>query len=156
MRDRLLRGWAQVQALASTEGRQHPLRALLRYALAAFLAFAGIGHLVRPEEFLAQVPTWMPAPDAVVLLSGIVEIALAVVLLVPRWRRLVGVIVALFFVAVLPGNIAQYTEGRDAFGLDSDGARATRLALHPLLWVWAAVAGDLWPRPRRSARLSRP
>jgi uncharacterized membrane protein len=117
--------------------------------LAAFLATAGAGHFLRPDEFLQQVPPYLPAPGLLVAASGVVELALAAALVaLPRHRRLVGVLVALFFVAVLPGNIAQYTEARDAFGLDSDAARLVRLALHPLLWLWALAAGDLWPRPR--------
>jgi len=130
--------------------RQSFPRLLLRWALAAFLATAGVGHFLRPEEFLAQVPPYLPAPELLVAVSGAVELGLAVALVVlPRHRRTVGLLVAVLFLAVLPGNIAQYTEGRDAFGLDSDAARLTRLVLHPMLWLWASVAGDLWPRPRR-------
>jgi len=130
-------------------GRQKLPRVLLRWALAAFLALAGVGHFLQPEEFLAQVPPYLPAPELLIAVSGAVELGLAVALVVlPRHRRTVALLVALLFLAVLPGNIAQYTEGRDAFGLESDAARLTRLALHPLLWLWALAAGDVWPRPR--------
>jgi uncharacterized membrane protein len=99
----------------------------------------------------------MPAPEAVVLVSGLVELVLAAaLLLLGRWRRPVGVVVALFFLAILPGNIAQFTEARDAFGLTSDTARAIRLALHPLLWLWALAAADLWPPVRRAETLRPP
>jgi uncharacterized membrane protein len=125
-------------------------RMLLRWALAGFLAFAGVGHFARPDEFLAQVPPYLPAPELLVAASGVVELLLAVALVaLPRHRRIVGFVVLLFFLAVLPGNIAQYTEGRDAFGLNTDGERLTRVLLSPLLWLWATAAGDLWPRPRR-------
>jgi uncharacterized membrane protein len=137
--------------------RQTMPRLLLRWALAAFLATAGAGHFLRPEDFLQQVPPYLPQPELLVAVSGIAELALALALVVlPRHRRVVGLLVALLFLAVLPGNIAQYTEGRDAFGLDSDVARLTRLALHPLLWLWALAAGDVWPRqrPRRVPRHS--
>jgi len=134
------------------DARQSLPRALLRWALAAFLATAGAGHFLRPDEFLQQVPPYLPAPELLVAVSGVVELGLALALVaLPRHRRLVGLLVALLFLAVLPGNIAQYTEARDAFRLDSDAARLTRLALHPLLWLWALVAGDLWPRPRARA-----
>ena len=134
--------------LGPLDTRQRAGRRLLRWALAGFLGTAGIGHLLRPEEFLQQVPPYLPGPEALVALSGVVEIGLALALLVlPRHRRAVGLLAALFFLAVLPGNIAQYTEARDAFRLDSDAARLVRLALHPLLWLWASTAGDLWPRP---------
>jgi uncharacterized membrane protein len=124
-------------------------RRLLRWALAAFLAVAGVGHFTRPQEFLAQVPPYLPAPELLVAVSGVVELGLALALVaLPRYRRSVGFLVLLFFLAVLPGNIAQYTEARDAFGLNSDAARLIRVLLSPLLWVWATAAGDLWPKPR--------
>jgi len=135
-------------AAAPRTERQRPLGRLLRLSLAAFLAFAGTGHFLRAEEFLAQVPPYLPAPELLVLVSGAVELLLAAALLLPRRRGAVGLLVALFFVAVLPGNIAQFTEARDAFGLDTDLARGVRLALHPLLWLWALGAGDLLPSPR--------
>jgi len=137
-------------ALGPLEGRQTVPRRLLRWALAAFLATAGIGHFVRPDEFLAQVPPYLPAPELLIAVSGVVELVLAAALVVfPRHRRLVGAAVLLLLIAVLPGNIAQYTEARDAFGLDTDAARLTRVLLSPLLWLWASAAGDLWPRPAR-------
>lgn len=136
--------------LRRVDGPQSPVRLLLRLALAGFLASAGVGHLIDPEQFLAQVPPYLPAPELLVLVSGVIELVLAAALvLLPRRRAAVGIVVLLFFLAVLPGNIAQYTEGRDAFGLDTDMARLVRVLLSPLLWVWALAATDVWPRPRR-------
>nr|WP_269329380.1 hypothetical protein [Kineosporia babensis] len=109
------------------------------------LAFAGVAHLTSArEEFQAQVPSWFPAdPDAVVLASGVVEIGLGAALLA-TWRQphrsRLGKIAALFFLAVFPGNIAQFAEGRDAFGLDTDTKRAVRLLFQPLLMLWALKA----------------
>ena len=135
--------------LAPDDTPQSRPRTLLRWALAAFLGFAGVQHFINPDEFLAQVPPYLPAPELLVAISGVAEIMLAVALVaLPRWRRAVGFAVLLFFLAVLPGNIAQYTEARDAFGLNTDAARLTRVLLSPLLWVWATAAGDVWPRPR--------
>jgi len=146
-----LPGW-----LGPLEARQTWPRRFLRWALAGFLGTAGVGHFLRPDEFLQQVPPYLPAPELLVVLSGVAELGLALALVVlPRHRRAVGFLVALLLLAVLPGNIAQYTEARDAFGLDSDAARLTRLALHPLLWLWASIAGDLWPHPRARAGLNR-
>ena len=71
-------------------------------------------------------------------------------LLVARKRRgLVGVITALFFVAVFPGNIAQWVEHRDAFGLDTDMKRFVRLFFQPVL-----IALAIWSTrtPRRADR----
>jgi uncharacterized membrane protein len=48
-----------------------------------------------------------------------------------------GIATALFFIAIFPGNINQYVEGIDAFGLSTDQARLTRLFFQPLLVIWA-------------------
>lgn len=111
-----------------------------RFALAAALVVAGVGHLtVSRVEFQAQVPLWVPLdPDIVVVASGVVEIGLGVLLAVARkYRRHVGWATALFFVAIFPGNIAQYLTGTNAFGLDTDEARFTRLFFQPVLVLWA-------------------
>ena len=122
------------------------IRGIGQVALGAALLTAGIGHLTKArKEFQAQVPTWFPVePDKVVLGSGIVEIGLGTAL-VAMWkqpaRRRLGALVAAFFVAVFPGNIAQLVEHRDAFGLDTDRKRALRLLGQPVLvaWAWATT-----------------
>lgn len=132
------------------------LRPAGQVALGAALAGAGIGHLsVQRQEFQAQVPAWFPGdPDLVVLASGVVEIVLGGALLAtwkqPR-RAMVGAATAAFFVAVFPGNIAQYREGVDAFGLDTDAKRAVRLLFQPVLVAAALGATDAL-RTLRSAR----
>jgi uncharacterized membrane protein len=109
-------------------------------ALGAALVYAGIGHLTfSRQEFQAQVPVWLPLdPDFVVLASGVVEITLGLGLLsAGRIASYFGIITALFFVAIFPGNINQYLEGIDAFGLTTDQARLSRLFFQPLLVLWA-------------------
>lgn len=117
-----------------------PFRTAARLLLGAALMFAGTGHLTFARaEFQAQVPGWLPLDvDFVVLASGIVEIALGLLLIfVRRKRQLVGWVVAAFFLAVFPGNLHQYFSHTDAFGLNSDSARAIRLIFQPLLMLWA-------------------
>ncbi len=124
------------------------LRDVGRWLLAGFLVFAGVSHFANAEEFLAQVPSWLPWRDGVVAVSGVVEIALGLALVaLPRHRQLAGWCAAAFFVAVFPGNIAQFVEGTDAFGLDSDAARGVRLLFQPLLVLWALWCTGAWPRP---------
>lgn len=129
----------------------HHLRTAARFLLGAFLVFAGVAHFVSREAFRAQVPSWFPlGEDVTVIASGVVEIALGLALLLaPAARRhVVGIVVAAFFVAVFPGNVAQYAEGVDAFGLDTDRARLARLFFQPLLVLWAVWSTDAWPRRR--------
>ncbi len=123
------------------------LRTVLRWLLGGALVGAGIGHLTtQRSEFQAQVPGWFPIDeDVVVIASGIVEIALGAALIgLPRHRVIVGTVVAAFFVVIFPGNIAQWTEGVDAFGLDTDEQRFARLFFQPVLVIWALGATGAW------------
>ena len=118
-----------------------------RILLGLMLVYTGVSHLTfARQEFQAQVPPWIPLkPDLVVFLSGFVEITLGLSLLaLYRYKTYVGLTVALFFVAVFPGNIAQYTEHRAAFGLNTDTARLVRLFFQPLLVAWALWSTGAW------------
>ena len=132
------------------EGLLRSLRAVSQVALGVVLVSAGVSHLtVSRIEFQAQVPTWLPLdPDFVVISSGIVEILLGLAL-ITLWplRKRVGLVTALFFVAIFPGNINQFVNGIDAFGLNSDAARATRLLFQPVLVLWALWSTDALRRP---------
>jgi len=113
-----------------------------RTLLGLALVGAGVAHLTTArEEFRAQVPEFVPLDaDTTVLASGVVEIALGSALVLARQRRTtVGWVVAAFFVAVFPGNLAQWVHHRDGFGLDTDTKRFVRLFFQPLL-----VAAALW------------
>ena len=135
------------------------VRAVAQIVLGGLMLAAGVSHLTTlREEFRAQVPPWLPLDaDLVVVASGFVEVVLGLAMLA-IWRqparRWTGVVLALFFVAVFPGNVAQLVEGRDAFGLDTDAERAARLLFQPVLIAWAlrstrtraAAPGDQHPR----------
>ena len=111
------------------------------------LAYAGTGHLTTSrQEFQAQVPTLLEEyADFVVLASGVVEIALGVGLIALwKYRVQLGWAVAAFFVAIFWGNISQYVNGVDAFGLNSDRARLIRLFFQPLLVMWALGSTGAW------------
>jgi uncharacterized membrane protein len=128
--------------------------------LGAVLLFAGVSHLTTQRQaFRAQVPAWMPlGEDFVVIASGVVEIVLGVALIallvrsLARHQVVVGLVVALFFVAVFPGNIAQWAEHKNAFGLDTDTKRLVRLFFQPLLVVWALWSTGAWAQLRRRER----
>ncbi|MET0466789.1 MAG: DoxX family membrane protein [Chitinophagaceae bacterium] len=113
---------------------------IARVVLGLFMLLAGVGHLTfQRQEFQAQVPNWVPmGKDNVVVLSGLVEISLGLAMLLARkYRVQTGMVLAVFYVLVFPGNIAQYANGIDAFGLDTDGKRLARLFFQPVLIAWA-------------------
>ena len=127
---------------------------IFRILLALFMTYAGFSHLTFNRiEFQAQVPDWLPlSKDLVVILSGIVEMVLGLALLFwKKQRATIGWALAIFFVLVFPGNVAQYLDGKDAFGaLDSDRARLIRLFFQPVLIAWALWSSGAWRAWRNS------
>jgi uncharacterized membrane protein len=137
------------------------LKSLAQIALGAFLLSAGISHLgSNRTEFLAQVPTWLPLDaDFVVVASGLVEITLGVllfttVLVFKKYRSRVGLITGLFFILIFPGNINQYVNQIDAFGLDTDTKRLIRLFFQPPLVIWALWSSGAFKLIKNLGRLN--
>ena len=131
------------------------LRNASQLLLGAALGYAGIGHLTTNRlEFQAQVPTLLKDyADFVVLASGVIETSLGAGLIVLwKYRVQIGWLTALFFIAIFWGNISQYINHTDAFGLNSDRARAIRLLFQPLLVIWALWSTGAW-RSYRAKRV---
>ena len=104
------------------------------------MILAAIGHFTfQRADFQAQVPNWIPLEkDLVVILSGVVEISLGLAMIFWTKQKVrVGIVLAIFYVLIFPGNIAQYMNGTDAFGLNTDQSRLIRLFFQPVLIVWA-------------------
>ena len=122
------------------------VKLIFRLLLGAALIFAGTGHLTFSRTtFQAQVPTWLPLDaDFVVVASGIVEITLGLWLVSGFRTDLAGLVTAAFFIAIFPGNISQWLTHTDAFGLNTDSARFTRLFFQPLLVLWALWSTGGW------------
>ena len=135
-----------------------PIQSIFCKLLGGFLVLAGFGHLSGlRQEFLAQVPAWLPVDgDLVVVLSGVVEIILGVglIILPGRYRVITGWATAVFFVLIFPGNISQYVNRIDAFGLTSDLSRFIRLFFQPVLVIWALWSTGAW-KAWRSWRATR-
>jgi glutathione peroxidase-family protein/uncharacterized membrane protein len=119
------------------------LQNIMKIVLGSFMTLAGIGHMTfQREEFQAQVPSWLPKDpafiDFVVLSSGVLEVLLGLSLIfLIKYKVNIGIALALFYVAVFPGNISQYTNEISAFGLDTDQKRFIRLFFQPVLILWA-------------------
>jgi uncharacterized membrane protein len=131
------------------------IKKLAQAILGAALIAAGSSHLgSNRQQFQAQVPTWLPLdPDFVVIASGIVEIILGISLLTLwRYRTQVGLTVALFFILIFLGNINQYVNQIDAFGLNTDRERLIRLFFQPALVMWAIWSTDSWRYLKRVSR----
>jgi uncharacterized membrane protein len=122
-------------------------KVVARGILAIALIFAGVAHLTYARvEFQAQVPIWLPVdPDFVVVASGVVEVILGALLLTwGKVAKLAGLATAMFFIAIFAGNVNQFVEGIDAFGLNTDEARFVRLFFQPVLVAWALWSTGAW------------
>ncbi|MFB9052783.1 hypothetical protein ACFFVB_06785 [Formosa undariae] len=118
---------------------------IFRIILGSIMVLAAIGHLTfQRDEFQAQVPNWIPlSKDLVVILSGLVELGFGLSMIFWKKERVkIGIALALFYILIFPGNIAQYMNGTDAFGLDTDTKRLVRLFFQPVLVIWALWSTD--------------
>jgi uncharacterized membrane protein len=132
-------------------------RLIGRVLLGSFLTFTGISHFTAREAFTAQVPPWMPFTDAVIIVSGAIELVLAAGLFFApaALRPVVGWMLAGFFLLIFPGNISQYVTGTDEFGMVTEGARLFRLFLQPVLIVWALWCTGAWASYRATRESKR-
>jgi len=119
---------------------------IFKKILGVFLVCIGISHFIVQEEFINQVPLWLPLEyDLVVLISGAVEISLGTLLLfLPKQRIGLGWMIATYFILIFPGNISQYVNQKDAFGLNTNELRLYRLFIQPILIGWTLWATGAW------------
>lgn len=129
------------------------IRAVMRIVMAAFFAAGFVLHLRATDALIAITPAWVPNPRAVVLATGWIELALAAMLLIPRLRKITGIVIALYVLAVWPANF------KHAFGHiitppipDSWWYHGPRLAFQPVIVWWSLFATRAidWPFGRRS------
>jgi uncharacterized membrane protein len=123
-------------------------RSAMRWTMAALYLFAGFGHFVITDKLLMIVPTWVPFPREVLIITGALEIAGAVALLTPRLRKVAGIMLALYALCVWPANIKHALEGIHLPPLpDSWWYHGPRLAIQPVLIWWALFCSEAidWP-----------
>ncbi|NQD91658.1 DoxX family membrane protein [Pseudomonas sp. CrR25] len=128
----------------------------MRLAMVLALMLAGSDHLLNPQRYLPMMPEVLPYHLELVLFTGVCELAGAVGLLLPRWRRYAAMALALYFVCVFPANLKNALDGLNVEGLPA----ATwyywlRLPFQPLIICWALYAGGLLGRQHPAAATAR-
>ena len=86
-----------------------------------FYLATGVNHLLRPETFIKIMPSWIPFPETMVLISGICEILFAILLVFRKTRRLGAWLIIGLLIVVFPANIQMMLNYRSSN--------------HPLLWL---------------------
>jgi uncharacterized membrane protein len=102
---------------------------------AALFVLAGVGHFVAPDFYLRIMPPYLPWHRPLVLVSGVFEVALGVLLLVPRFSRLAAWGLIALLVAVFPANIYVY-QNQQMFPLNPL-LHLLRLPMQGVLILWA-------------------
>jgi uncharacterized membrane protein len=127
--------------------------ARMRIALVAALLFFGTDHLLTPERYLPMVQGMVPWPQFIVAFTGVCELAGAVGLLVPRLRRLAGIMLAIYFIAVFPANIRNAIQGLSVAGLpEAQWYYWILLFFQPVAVWWALFSARVTPRPESRRR----
>lgn len=136
--------------VACVLGRSATWHDRARWALAAGITVAGVAHLVTPLPFVQHLPTWVPARELLVAVTGVAEVALGAALLAPpRWRPLAGRVLAAYLVAVWPANVYVAVAGVDVSGQPGGVYPWLRLPLQLLFVAWALWSTGAWS-PRRA------
>lgn len=78
------------------------------YLMSALYCFAGISHIIRPTFFLKITPKWVPFPDTVNIIVGLLEIAFGITLLFEVTRNYAAVGIILLLIAVFPANVYHF------------------------------------------------
>lgn len=123
-------------------------RRIARRLLAAFYGLAGVGHLVFTEAVARIVPAWVPEPRAVVVATGVAELAAAAGLLTVRWRVAAGWALAAYALCVWPANFVHAAQDLGSGTGLSAWYHYPRLALQPLIVWWALWASGAAGRRR--------
>ena len=118
------------------------LRRPLLFVMGPLYVVAGVLHFVVPELYVQIVPPILPAPLALVYLSGVAEIAVGVGVLLPRTRQYAAWATVAVLVAIFPANIFMATHGVVVEGMPGGGdpselVRWGRLPLQGVLILWA-------------------
>jgi uncharacterized membrane protein len=131
-------------------------KTLTCWFLALFFALAGVAHFALVDRFAAIVPPALPFKPIIVQLTGVMELAFAIGLLIPRWRRVTGWALSAYLLAVLPANIYMATAGMPLGPLDTPAALWGRVALQfPLIALVLWACGQIGRRPNGTAGSAR-
>ncbi|WP_267643670.1 DoxX family protein [Haloarchaeobius amylolyticus] len=119
------------------------LKRPLLYVMGVLYVVAGVMHFVVPQVYAQIIPPFLPAPLALVYLSGVAEIVLGLGVMVPRTRRVAAWGLIALLVAIFPANVYMATSdvvltGAPAAIRDPSGVgRWARLPLQAVLVLWA-------------------
>lgn len=128
-------------------------RRATRLGMAAAMVFAGVSHWTMPTPFIQHLPSWVPAAETLILLTGGIEVALGAALLLRQpWRRSAGLALAVYLLAVFPSNVYVAIAAVEVEGQPGGWYPWLRLPLQALFIAWALWSTGWRWRQLRSIR----
>jgi len=109
--------------------------------MSVMLTVTGIGHFIYQEGMIMMMPDFLPLKRELVIITGLLEFAAAIGVLIPRTRRLTGIMLIIFFILILPANITMALKHvhLQKANFEGDGPEYFwfRVPLQVLFIVWA-------------------
>ena len=108
---------------------------ILKILLALFMIYAGVQHFIKPTFYLVFVPDFLPYKVWVVYLSGVIEIALGILLLIPHYSRMGATGILWLMILFLPIHVWDVFSDQPAIG----NSEAAMIRL-PIQFVFIGLA----------------
>ena len=113
------------------------VKTIFRILLGLFFIIGGAAHFASPDPYIKMMPPYIPFHLAMVYLSGVVEIAGGVLVLIPATQRIGGWVLMLTLLAIFPANVHMAINGVQPFPFEISQAGAWgRLPVQGLFWAW--------------------
>lgn len=116
------------------------------YAFLIFFLVAGIYHFINPQFYLPLIPDYLPWPELINLMSGLLEIILALLLLPLKTRKLGSILIIILLIAFIPSHLYFIQNGscaENSICVAPWIAWIRLMVIHPLLIYWAWYIGTL-------------
>lgn len=112
------------------------------YALVVFYLFAGTNHFIDPEFYYPLIPPYLPLPETINVISGVIEIAFGLLLLTPRFRNYAIYGIILMLIAFIPSHVYFIQLGScipEGLCVPEWIGWGRLIIIHPILIYWAWV-----------------
>jgi uncharacterized membrane protein len=114
------------------------MKKILLYLMSLFYTLAGLLHFIIPEFYKKMMPSYLPAHDLLILLSGIAEVILGLSLLIPKTRKIACYGVIALLIAIFPANVFMLQQAMNGVDMGASvSALAIRLPFQFLFIYWA-------------------
>ena len=111
---------------------------VFRVLLGVLFLFGGYAHFTKTEFYLNAMPSYLPLHEIVVYGSGVIEMLLGLLIIIPKTSQKAAFSIILLLIATFPVNINMYLNHQDFEGM-SETFLLIRLPIQLVLIAWAYV-----------------